>query len=93
MDTNLQTIFQIVMDSLNHMNENLKKNSQINIEDAIELEKKIDDMRDTLRKENLEAIRDGKHDFSIANYYKGIFYRAERIGDFAYDVSHAMANT
>ncbi len=93
LDTNLQSIFQIVMDSLSHMNDNLKKNSQINIEDAVELEKKIDDMRDTLRKENLEAIRDGKHDFSIANYYKGIFYRAERIGDFAYDVSHAMANT
>lgn len=93
LDANLQSIFQIVMDSLSHMNDNLKKNSQINIEDAVELEKKIDDMRDTLRKENLEAIRDGKHDFSIANYYKGIFYRAERIGDFVYDVSHAMAST
>ncbi len=94
LDTNLKTIFQIVMDSLSNMNENLKKNdNKVNIDDAIQLEKKIDEMRNTLRKENLEAIREGKHDFSIANYYKGIFYRAERIGDFAYDVSHAIANT
>ena len=93
LDTNLQSILQIVMDSLSHMNENLKKNyNQINLDDALDLEKKIDDMRDTLRKENLEAIRDGKYDFSVANYYKGIFYRSERIGDFVYDVSRAMAN-
>ncbi len=94
LDTSLQTIFQIVLDSLSHMNENLKKNyNQINLDDARDLEKKIDKMRDTLRKENLEAIRDGKYEFPIANYYKGIFYRSERIGDFVYDVSCAMANT
>lgn len=94
LDTNLQAIFQIVLDSLSHMNENLKKNyTQINLDDASELEKKIDEMRDTLRKENLEAIRDGKYEFPVANYYKAIFYRSERIGDFVYDVSSAIANT
>lgn len=92
LDRKLESIFQVVMESLSHMNDNLKKNdSQINIDEARELEKKIDDLRDKLRKENLEAIRDGKHDFSTANYYKGIFYRAERIGDFTYDVSRSLA--
>lgn len=93
LDKNLQSIMELVMNSVSNMNENLKKNyNQVNLDDARELEKKIDDMRDLLRKENLEAIRDGKHDFSIANYYKGIFYRSERIGDFAFDVSCAIAN-
>jgi phosphate:Na+ symporter len=93
LDKNLQSIFDLVLASLNHMNENLKKNyNQINLDTAREMEKKIDSMRDMLRKENLEAIRDGKHDFAIANYYKGVFYRSERIGDFAFDVSCAIAN-
>ncbi|MCK5466970.1 MAG: hypothetical protein KAI99_00620, partial [Cyclobacteriaceae bacterium] len=93
LDLNLQSILQLVLDSISQMNENLKKNySQINLDIAHEIEKKINDMRDTLRRENLEAIRDGKYDFSKANYYKGIFNRTERIGDYVYDVSYAMAN-
>jgi hypothetical protein len=43
-----------------------------------------------LREQNLEAIRDGKYDYAVANYYKGIFNRMERIGDYVYDVSCAM---
>ena len=80
------------MDSISLMNENLSEGkNQINLDGAKEIELKIDEMRDTLRKENLEAIREGKYGLSIANYYKGMFYRAERIGDFTYDVSCALA--
>jgi phosphate:Na+ symporter len=93
LDLNLQFLLQLVLDSISQMNENLKKNySQINLENAHEIDKKINDTRDTLRRENLEAIRDGNYDFSKANYYKGIFNRSERIGDYVYDVSYAMAN-
>ena len=74
------------------MNSNLNKNySQIDIGEATDLEEKINEMRNTLRKQNLEAIREGKYDFSTANYYKGIYNRVERIGDYVYDVSCAMA--
>ncbi len=92
MDSKLQAIILLVLSSLKEMNSNLKKNyNQINIEEAKELEKKINEMRNTLRKQNLVAIREGLYDFSIANYYKGIFNRMERIGDYVYDVSCAMA--
>lgn len=93
LDDNLQTVFQIVLDSLACMNENLKKNySQVNLDDARDLENQIDKMRDKLRKENLEAISDGKYEFPVANYYKAMFYRSERIGDFVFDVSRAITN-
>ena len=92
LDNNLQSIFQLVMDSISLMNENLSEGkNQINLDGAKEIELKINEMRDTLRKENLEAIREGKYGLTIANYYKGMFYRAERIGDFTYDVSCALA--
>lgn len=91
LDAKLQAIVLLVFSSLKEMNSNLKKNyNQIDIDQAEELERKINEMRDTLRKQNLEAIREGKYDFSTANYYKGIFNRVERIGDYIYDVSCAM---
>ena len=80
------------MESISLMNKNLGEGkNQINLDGAKEIELKIDEMRDTLRAENLKAIGDGKYDLLVANYYKGVFYRAERIGDFAYDVSCALA--
>ena len=92
LDIKLQSMHQLVMDSLKLMNENLKKNyNQINLEESSEIEYKINKMRDSLRKENLEAISEGKYDYSIANYYKGNFNRAERIGDYVHDVSCALA--
>lgn len=91
-DSKLQAIVLLVMSSLREMNNNLKKNyNQINIDEAHDLEKQINEMRNTLRKQNHIAIREGLYDFSIANYYKGIFNRMERIGDYVYDVSCAMA--
>lgn len=38
-------------------------------------------MRKLLREQNLEAIRDDKYDYAIANYYKGTFNRMECIGN------------
>lgn len=91
-DGKLQSIILLVLSALREMNNNLKINyHQVDISEAEELENKINVMRDTLRKQNLIAIREGKHDFSTANYYKGIFNRVERIGDYVYDVSCAMA--
>jgi len=92
LDSKLESIILLLLSSVKEMNSNLDKNySQIDIEQATELEEKINEMRNTLRKQNLEAIREGKYDFSTANYYKGIYNRVERIGDYVYDVSCAMA--
>ena len=92
LDSKLQSIILLLLSSVKEMNNNLKKNySQIDIEQATDLEEKINEMRNTLRKQNLEAIHEGKYDFSTANYYKGIYDRIERIGDYVYDVSCAMA--
>ena len=92
LDAKLQSIILLLLSSVKEMNSNLNKNySQIDIGEATDLEEKINEMRNTLRKQNLEAIREGKYDFSTANYYKGIYNRVERIGDYVYDVSCAMA--
>lgn len=92
LDLKLQDIIQLVLEGLNEMNENLKKNyGQIDLLQAKSIEKKVNEMRDLLRRENLEAIRDGDYEFPIANYFKGIFGRVERIGDYVYDVSCAIA--
>lgn len=94
LDSKLQSIILLALSSLKEMNKNLKQNyHQVDISEARELEDKINEMRDTLRKQNLVAIRDGKHNYSTANYYKGIFNRIERIGDYVYDVSCAIAKT
>lgn len=93
MDLKLLAIIQLVMDGLKVMNENLNNNyGQINLEFAQGIEDSINEMRRNLRKENLVAIRENKYDYSIANYYKGIFNRVERIGDYMHDVSCAIAN-
>lgn len=92
MDNNLQQIVGLVLEATKEMNKNLNINyGQIDLEIGREIEARINEMRDEMRKMNLEAIRDGKYDFAIANYYKGIFGRMERIGDYIYDVSCAIA--
>ena len=92
MDAKLQGIVKLVLDGSKEMNANLNMSyGQIELESGRAIENKINDMRDKLRKENLEAIRDRKYDYAIANYYKGIFGRMERIGDYVYDVSCAIA--
>jgi len=91
-DLKLRTIVQLVLDALKEMNENLNKNyGQIELMKANEIEQKINNMRNMLRKENHEAIREGKYDFSATNYFKGIYSRVERIGDYVQDVSSAIA--
>jgi phosphate:Na+ symporter len=91
LDSRLHEIVSLVSESLKEMNRNLKLNyNQLNLKFARDLEHKINEMRKLLREQNLEAIRDGKYDYAVANYYKGIFNRMERIGDYVYDVSCAM---
>lgn len=91
LDSRLHEIVSLVSESLNEMNRNLTLNyNQLNLQHARDLEHKINEMRKLLREQNLEAIRDGKYDYAVANYYKSIFNRMERIGDYVYDVSCAM---
>lgn len=92
MDAKLLAIVQLSLIALKEMNENLNKNyGQIDLSVASEVEDSINSMRDTLREENLEAIRKEKYNFAVANYFKGIYNRVERIGDYVYDVSCAIA--
>lgn len=91
LDSRLYEIVSLVSESLKEMNRNLRLNyNQLNLKHARDLEHKINEMRKLLREQNLEAIRDGKYDYAVANYYKSIFNRMERIGDYVYDVSCAM---
>ncbi len=90
----LLEMFGLVNEALKIMQENLKAERYHKVikDDAVSLERKINSLRNTLRKENVADMESSKEDYNInsAMVYNNIFSSLERIGDHIINVTESI---
>ena len=87
----LSTIHDMVKKSLDVMNSNLHTEySKIDLDTAENMENEINQYRDTLRSEHLEAIKSGYYNYETGTAYSGIYALYEKTADFVINVSEAV---
>ncbi len=84
-------MFALVEKAMDVMIENLNKNTYEVDNIAVEtIEKKINRLRDKLRKEHVKDIENEKYSYQIGTLYKDIFSESEKMGDYIYDVTESI---
>ena len=91
LNDNLEQMTRLVQHALDIMNDNLNGDyNRIDLTDATAAETEINQFRDQLREEHLNALKKGKYDFAIGNAYSSLYALYEKLGDFVINVSEAL---
>ncbi len=80
----LEKAFEIMLANLDKPLSNIDKNG---VED---IEKKINKLRNKLRKEHVHNIENEIYTYKIGTIYKDIFSESEKMGDYIYDVNMSV---
>ena len=87
----IMEMIKYIDDSIEIMISNLKSNYRsVEIEPALEAERKIDEYRNKLRKEHFSQMEDKKYDVKMGALYKDIFQSLEKVGDHIINVTEAI---
>jgi len=88
---NLLKMHTLVDESIQQMVTNLNSRySDVKLDTALELERRIDAMRNQFRKEDMEWMKDNKYDNQVGALYKDLFQSLEKIGDHVINVTEAI---
>lgn len=94
LNDNLSHMTDLVQHALDVMNNNLHGHYHlINLDAAYAAEQAINDYRDLLRTQHLEALRRGTYDYAIGTAYSGLYALYEKLGDYVINVSEAIDNS
>jgi len=89
---NLQTMFKLLEDAMDQMQENLDKESnEEGLQESYENEKAINKMRNTLKKEHLKSIEKGEYKYESGMIYTDMFAAIESAGDRVISIAEAAA--
>lgn len=89
----LSEMFILVNEVLDNMISNLETDyHKVEINHAIQLENQLNEMRNTLREQNAEDLKDEKYNYKTGSFYSELFRQNEKIGDFAMNVNESIAN-
>ncbi len=89
---NLNKMFELVDNALEHMESGLKsESSEQTLLRAQELESAINKYRNTLRREYLDDVSKGKYPIQSGIIYNDLFSSMEKIGDHVINVSEQLA--
>lgn len=89
---NLNHMFGLVNEAFDIMQDNLSlEKSKVDIDKAVEIEKKINQYRDHLRDTHFESIEKGDYNVRSGLYYNNIYNSLEKIGDLILNVNEAAA--
>ena len=89
--SNVKTLLEAVDEAFEEMTKNLKKpQKDVSIDNAMEIEKKINNLRDTFRAEHLSSI--DKDEFNIRSgiIYTDLVHSCEKLGDHILNVTEAL---
>ncbi len=90
--TNVQKMFVLADDAMNHMVQSLNSNyEQADLQKAKDLEKAINQMRNDLRSEHLKSMGKADYNFEGGLIYNDLFSSIEKIGDHVINVNEAIA--
>ncbi|MBQ9865065.1 MAG: Na/Pi cotransporter family protein [Bacteroidales bacterium] len=91
LNDNLEQMKNLVQHSLDVMDANLRGNyDHIDLESATQAEKAINEYRDKLRDEHLNALKNGTYDYTIGTAYSSLYALYEKLGDYIINVSEAI---
>ena len=87
----LQEMFGLVSKALHIMNENLNKDyHKVNLDEALQVEQKIDQTRDRLNQEQLNGIKEGRYNYQAGMIFRELVTQSEKIGDLALNASESL---
>lgn len=88
----LNEMMDLVHDSLLNMKQNAGlPSSEVKLKDAVEFEKKIDTLRDSLRAKHYFRLENGDYAPRVGVIYLDVLNRLERIGDHILNVNESAA--
>ena len=88
---NIQKMMKLVAESIDEMQKNLDHGyTNINIQYANELENKINNFRDRLKKSHLQDIEKKEYDYKTGVIYSDLFSECEKCADYVINVSEAI---
>ena len=89
--SNIQQMFDLVDEGLSEMQKNLTDEySVIDASNALEIEEKINNYRNKLRKEHLLNVKEGKYKYKTGVIYNELFSTAEKLADYIINVTEAI---
>ncbi len=88
---NIKKMLDIVGKSLSQMDTNLKENySLVKIDEADSIEQAINTLRDELRFEHTEAIKNNEYSYQTGIFYINMISQLEKLGDYVINVTEAI---
>ena len=91
LNDNLEQMTQLVQRALEVMDANLKgKYEEADLTAAYEAEDAINQYRDQLRAQHLDALKNNAYDYAIGTAYSGLYALYEKLGDYVINVSEAV---
>lgn len=91
-EANLLKMQALVDSAIELMVKNLSTpHSKISLEPALEIERKIDDLRNKMRMEDLDNMKDKNYDNQVGALYKDLFQSMEKIGDYIVNITEALS--
>ena len=83
-------MFDLVRTSLLKMAVNIDSD-EADIDAAISIEQEINKLRNQLRKEQIESLKNNKYDHSTGIVFNDLIGQCEKIGDLAINISEAIS--
>ncbi|QZE13803.1 Na/Pi cotransporter family protein [Halosquirtibacter laminarini] len=77
-------------DALTIMVKNLSQDEQVDIKDALSIEREIDNYRNILKSDHLINLENKIYDYQVGIIYNDIFSEYERMGDYIINVSQTL---
>ena len=90
LNANLAHMSELVQKALDVMNKNLADYDHIDLDAAYAAEHEINEFRDRLRAQHLDALKLGVYDYAIGNAYSSLYALYEKLGDYVINVSEAI---
>lgn len=87
----LNNMIALIDEAFEIMNHNLDTDKEIDLKEALEIEQKINKLRDSLRKKHLKNLESGEANMQGALVYANVFTSLEKVGDHIISVSEALA--
>ena len=80
----------LVENALKVMDGNLVDYDQIDLRGAYDAEQAVNNCRDRLRAEHLEALKTGVYDYAVGNAYSSLYAQYEKLADYVINVTESI---
>lgn len=91
LNENLEQMTDLVQNALTIMDNNLKGDYEnADLTAAYDAEDKINQYRDKLRAQHLDALKNNSYDYAIGTAYSGLYALYEKLADYVINISEAV---